>query len=171
VSVALVWMHVAGSSSSIAVPAAVWPNDQWWTVYGDTQLNALIDEALKNAPDLDLAQARLKTAAAQVQGAGATLLYNSDKSITVNTFNPSATGNAAGNVAGSICRPKKKKKVAANKSRSGARSRCDCSAIGPDNAIPTRNAPIAADTRKRSAKPATSSTVPNVVSRMISSDS
>jgi NodT family efflux transporter outer membrane factor (OMF) lipoprotein len=61
-----------GSSSSFAVPVAPWPSDQWWHVYGDTQLNALIDEALKNAPDLDLAQARLKAAAAQVQGAGAT---------------------------------------------------------------------------------------------------
>jgi len=63
-----------GSSSSFAVPAAAWPSDRWWEVYGDPQLNALIDEALKNAPDLDLAQARLKAAAAQVQGAGATRL-------------------------------------------------------------------------------------------------
>jgi NodT family efflux transporter outer membrane factor (OMF) lipoprotein len=63
-----------GSSSSFAVPVAAWPSDQWWTAYGDTQLNALIDEALKNAPDIDLAQARLKAAAAQVQGAGATRL-------------------------------------------------------------------------------------------------
>ena len=63
-----------GSSSSFAVPAAAWPSDHWWEVYGDPQLNALIDEALKNAPDLDLAQARLKAAAAQVQGAGATRL-------------------------------------------------------------------------------------------------
>jgi NodT family efflux transporter outer membrane factor (OMF) lipoprotein len=61
-----------GSSNSFAVPVAAWPSDQWWHVYGDTQLNALIDEALRNAPDLDLAQARLKAAAAQVQGAGAT---------------------------------------------------------------------------------------------------
>ncbi len=63
-----------GSSNSFAVPVAAWPSDQWWNVYGDAQLNALIDEALKNAPDLDLAQARLKAAAAQVQGAGATRL-------------------------------------------------------------------------------------------------
>lgn len=63
-----------GSSNSFAVPAAAWPSDQWWNVYGDAQLNALIDEALKSAPDLDLAQARLKAAAAQVQAAGATRL-------------------------------------------------------------------------------------------------
>ena len=59
--------------SSFAVPAAAWPSDHWWEVYGDPQLNALIDEALKNAPDLDLARP-LKAAAAQVQGAGATRL-------------------------------------------------------------------------------------------------
>jgi NodT family efflux transporter outer membrane factor (OMF) lipoprotein len=64
--------ELASSNSFAAAPVAAWPADLWWTVYGDTQLNALIDEALKNAPDLDLAQARLKAAAAQVQGAGAT---------------------------------------------------------------------------------------------------
>ena len=61
-----------GSSNSFAVPVAAWPTDQWWTVYGDTQLNALIDEALKNAPDLDLAQARLRAAAARVRSASIT---------------------------------------------------------------------------------------------------
>ena len=63
-----------GSSNSFAAPVAAWPGDQWWRVYGDPQLDALIEEALHNAPDLDLAQARLKAAAAQVQGAGATRL-------------------------------------------------------------------------------------------------
>jgi NodT family efflux transporter outer membrane factor (OMF) lipoprotein len=63
-----------GSSNSFAAPAAAWPGDQWWRAYGDPQLDALIEEALHNAPDLALAQARLKAAAAQVQGAGATRL-------------------------------------------------------------------------------------------------
>ena len=43
-----------GSANSFAVTVAAWPSDQWWHVYGDIQLNVLIDEALKNAPDLDL---------------------------------------------------------------------------------------------------------------------
>ena len=60
-----------GSSNSFAAPVAAWPADQWWRAYGDPQLDALIEQALHNAPDLDLAQARLKAAAAQVQGAGA----------------------------------------------------------------------------------------------------
>ncbi len=63
-----------GSSNSFAAPVAAWPGDQWWRAYGDPQLDALIEQALHNAPDLDLAQARLKAAAAQVQGAGATRL-------------------------------------------------------------------------------------------------
>src|SRR5450631_1602964 len=62
-----------GSSNSFAAPVAG-PGDQWWRAYGDPQLDALIEEALHNAPELDLAQARLKAAAAQVQGAGATRL-------------------------------------------------------------------------------------------------
>lgn len=61
-----------GSSNSFAAPVAAWPGDQWWRAYGDPQLDALIEQALHNAPDLDLARARLKAATAQVQGAGAT---------------------------------------------------------------------------------------------------
>jgi NodT family efflux transporter outer membrane factor (OMF) lipoprotein len=63
-----------GSSNSFAAPVATWPGDQWWRAYGDPQLDALIEQGLHNAPDLDLAQARLKAATAQVQGAGATRL-------------------------------------------------------------------------------------------------
>jgi NodT family efflux transporter outer membrane factor (OMF) lipoprotein len=61
-----------GGSNSFAAPVAAWPGDQWWRAYGDPQLDSLIEQALNNAPDLDLARARLKAAAAQVQGAGAT---------------------------------------------------------------------------------------------------
>ena len=61
-----------GSSNSFAAPVAAWPGDQWWRAYGDPQLDVLIEEALHNAPDLDLARARLRAATAQVQGTGAT---------------------------------------------------------------------------------------------------
>jgi NodT family efflux transporter outer membrane factor (OMF) lipoprotein len=40
-------------------PAAL---DNWWTLYGDSQLNALVDEALKNAPDAKTAFAVLEQA-------------------------------------------------------------------------------------------------------------
>ena len=63
-----------GSSSSFTAPEAAWPGDGWWRAYGDVQLDALIEEALRGSPDLDLAQARLHAAMAQVQGAHATRL-------------------------------------------------------------------------------------------------
>ena len=63
-----------GSSNSFAAPLAAWPGDEWWRAYGDPQLDALIDEALHNTPNLDIARARLEAAAAEVQGAGATRL-------------------------------------------------------------------------------------------------
>ncbi len=63
-----------GSSSSFSAPDAAWPGEGWWLVYGDSQLDSLIDEALRGSPDLDLAQARLYAAMAQVQGAHAPLI-------------------------------------------------------------------------------------------------
>jgi NodT family efflux transporter outer membrane factor (OMF) lipoprotein len=36
------------------------PVAAWWTALGDTQLNALIEQALRNSPDLHAAQARLR---------------------------------------------------------------------------------------------------------------
>jgi len=60
-----------GSSNSFTAPEAAWPGDGWWRAYGDVQLDALIEEALRGSPDLDLAQARLHAAMAQVQGAHA----------------------------------------------------------------------------------------------------
>ena len=40
----------------------VWPNSQWWQMYNDTQLDNLINEALLNAPDMDIARSRLNKA-------------------------------------------------------------------------------------------------------------
>lgn len=46
------------SAESFRTEPANWPADQWWTAYGDRQLNTLIDEALQDAPDLMAANAR-----------------------------------------------------------------------------------------------------------------
>ena len=54
--------------------AAAWPARDWWTAYNDPQLTALIDEALKGAPDLKVAEARLRQAQAMSEQAGAALL-------------------------------------------------------------------------------------------------
>src|ERR1017187_2802688 len=61
-----------GSSTSCSAPDAAWPGEGWWHAYEDSQLDSLIDEALRGSPDLDLAQARLHAAMAQAQGAHAT---------------------------------------------------------------------------------------------------
>lgn len=64
------------SARSFSAPEAAWPGDGWWRAYQDPQLDALIEAALRNAPELALAEARLHGAAAAVQGAGATLRPN-----------------------------------------------------------------------------------------------
>jgi NodT family efflux transporter outer membrane factor (OMF) lipoprotein len=54
------------SLQGTTLDAAAWPQAQWWTVYGDPQLNALIDEALASNPGLRIAEARTRAALAQV---------------------------------------------------------------------------------------------------------
>ena len=61
------------ASQSFAAPATEWPEDRWWTVYGDTQLSRLIDEALVGSPDLAKAQARVRRAEAYAEMTGSTL--------------------------------------------------------------------------------------------------
>src|SRR5271166_4851319 len=70
-----------GSASSFSAPDAAWPGNGWWHTYGDPQLDTLIEEALRGSPDIDLAQARLHAAMAQVQGANGRII-------------PEVTGNA-----------------------------------------------------------------------------
>ena len=62
------------ASQSLAAPDRPWPTDSWWTAYGDPELNALVDEALKGSPDLAAAQARLDKAEAYRAGAEAKTL-------------------------------------------------------------------------------------------------
>jgi NodT family efflux transporter outer membrane factor (OMF) lipoprotein len=59
------------AARSLAAPAADWPAADWWRAYGDTQLDALMDEALSGSPTLAQAQARLRRAEAGVAGAHA----------------------------------------------------------------------------------------------------
>ena len=62
------------TTRAFAAPASQWPNERWWQAYDDKQLDALIDEALRDAPDLASAGARLRRAEAIGQIAGAPLL-------------------------------------------------------------------------------------------------
>ena len=58
----------AAGDTLAAGPAAAtafqWPAEQWWTAFGDAQLNTLVDEALAYSPSLDAAAARLRAAQA-----------------------------------------------------------------------------------------------------------
>ncbi len=67
------------SRSSLAVASdGAWPAAQWWRSYRDTQLNALIAEALAGSPDIAIAAARVRTAQGAVQQAGAANLPTLD---------------------------------------------------------------------------------------------
>lgn len=44
-----------------------WPSERWWTAYGDPQLDALIEQALSQAPTLAVVQSKLDRARAQVE--------------------------------------------------------------------------------------------------------
>jgi len=59
------------SSQSLAGPRADWPADAWWRAYGDAQLDALVAEALADAPTLAAARARLQKAQAGVDRSAA----------------------------------------------------------------------------------------------------
>lgn len=48
----------------ITLPQDAWPAEQWWLVYHDPQLNALVNRALKDAPSLAVAQARVASSQA-----------------------------------------------------------------------------------------------------------
>lgn len=62
------------ATQSFSAPQADWPSDQWWKSYGDSQLDALVDEALAGSPTLAQAQARLRAAQARAQQSRAATL-------------------------------------------------------------------------------------------------
>lgn len=70
----------AASQSLAGDAQARWPVANWWTAYNDPQLNALMDEAFRGAPDLAAAAARLRSAQAYAVQAGAAALPRVDAS-------------------------------------------------------------------------------------------
>lgn len=61
---------ISGSAAS----RGEWPSRGWWRAFGDPQLNGLIEQALVASPDVAAAAARLRSAEALVQQAGAARL-------------------------------------------------------------------------------------------------
>jgi len=63
------------ADKTLGAPTAIaWPAEDWWAAYNDPQLTTLIEEALKGAPDLRVAEARVRQAQAQTQVQHAALL-------------------------------------------------------------------------------------------------
>lgn len=62
------------TAQSFQAPAAAWPQDGWWRRYNDPQLDALVDEALRNSPTLVQAEARLRRSQSLAEQARAAML-------------------------------------------------------------------------------------------------
>jgi NodT family efflux transporter outer membrane factor (OMF) lipoprotein len=62
------------STKAFEVGRSDWPAADWWTSFGDANLNGLIDEAIKGSPNVAVAAARVREAEALSQQAGAALL-------------------------------------------------------------------------------------------------
>ena len=72
------------AEKSLGAPTTTgWPSDAWWTAYNDPQLTTLIEEALKGAPDLKVAEARVRQAQAQAESQGASLLPTASASASM----------------------------------------------------------------------------------------
>ncbi|MDJ1656290.1 multidrug resistance outer membrane protein MdtQ [Raoultella sp. Ech2A] len=77
------------------LPASVkngWPHDSWWQEYRDPQLNSLIQRALANAPDMQIADQRIKLAEAQARMSQANLGPEMDFSANVERQKMSSEG-------------------------------------------------------------------------------
>jgi NodT family efflux transporter outer membrane factor (OMF) lipoprotein len=64
-------LHAERSLAKATVSPAAWPASDWWTGLGDSQLSSLIEEALKDNPDLATVDARVRQAQAQSGAADA----------------------------------------------------------------------------------------------------
>jgi NodT family efflux transporter outer membrane factor (OMF) lipoprotein len=60
------------SLSGVKLDAAAWPQQGWWKLLGDAQLDKLVDEALADNPDMTLVDARVRAALAAADVADAT---------------------------------------------------------------------------------------------------
>jgi NodT family efflux transporter outer membrane factor (OMF) lipoprotein len=64
-------LHSARSLEDIQVSAAAWPRRDWWKNLGDPQLDGLVNEALRDSPDMQVAMARTHQAMASADAVDA----------------------------------------------------------------------------------------------------
>ncbi|MEX5496004.1 multidrug RND transporter, partial [Pseudomonas asgharzadehiana] len=62
-------LQAGKSLSGAALSNAAWPRADWWKSLGDPQLDGLIQEALQNSPDMQVASARAHQAQAAAYAA------------------------------------------------------------------------------------------------------
>ncbi len=61
--------QAAAATVNTQLRHADWPKSEWWKDFNDPQLNALIDKALADAPDMQIARQRITLAEAQAKAA------------------------------------------------------------------------------------------------------
>lgn len=65
-------LQVSATLAPTNVNPGAWPDSKWWTQFGDSQLNQLVEEGLADSPTLRVAEARTRSALAQAQTARST---------------------------------------------------------------------------------------------------
>jgi len=75
-----------------------WPENIWWTIYGDSQLNQLIEEGLANSPSMTIAEARLQRALSMEALAGSALYPDIDANASVSVEKQSYQSASRNNV-------------------------------------------------------------------------
>lgn len=60
-------------TKAFLAPETAWPTKGWWAKYNDPQLNYLVDLAIKDSPDIKIAQARFAQSAAISESIGSVL--------------------------------------------------------------------------------------------------
>src|SRR5579875_1011234 len=64
-------LHAQRTLAGVTQDASAWPQVDWWKSIGDTQLDALVNEALADNPDMTLVDARVAAALAAAGAADA----------------------------------------------------------------------------------------------------
>ncbi|WP_313600767.1 efflux transporter outer membrane subunit [Pseudomonas sp.] len=76
-------LHTDKSLSGVTLSSAAWPSADWWKSLGDPQLDGLINEALQNSPDMQVASARVHQAEAAAYAADTARMPTLDASAGV----------------------------------------------------------------------------------------
>ena len=76
-------LNAGQSLSGVTLSPAAWPKSDWWKSLGDPQLDSLIQEALRDSPDMQIASARAHQASAAAYAADAERMPTLDASAGV----------------------------------------------------------------------------------------